>query len=473
MKTRWTRRTFIRRAAAGATGAGLVILPRGQSARAYAANEQLQIAVVGPGGRGAGFVAEEGWSSVRQQIGGRIAALCDVNQKKAAEAYARYSEVPKYEDYREMIDQMAGKLDGVVVSTPDHSHAPASACALRAGLHVFCEKGLTRRLHEARALAELALEQKLSTQMGNQAGYNTRVVEHVWAGTLGDVEAIHMWGGAGSNSRPPSEAQEVPDSLNWDLWLGPTADRPYHEDWMRWAKWRDFGSGHPGMWGSHLWATPFKAMKLDSLWPINNEPPAAGSKTIKVTAECSEVPEATFPRWRIVRWDIPARMDMKPIRLTWYTGGQEAAQRRQAIFGELFQEHAEWGSADDKRWSSWTGNLWVGTEGAMYTFGHGCHTVDMLPEAKFKDVGDPPEALPRPLPGKFLRGWRDGMGEGPPAMGSFNTFAGPFVQWYLLANVAALFPNETLEFDPVSCQVTNHAQADAELHPHYREGWTL
>ena len=114
-----------------------------------------------------------------------------------------------------------------------------------------------------------------------------------------------------------------------------------------------------------------------------------------------------------------------------------------------------------------------GTERVMYTFGHGCHTVAMLPEAKFKNVGDPPEALPRPLPGKFLRGWLAGMGEGPPAMGSFNTFAGPFVQWYLLANVAALFPNKTLEFDPVNCRITNHPQADAELHPHYREGWTL
>jgi hypothetical protein len=265
----------------------------------------------------------------------------------------------------------------------------------------------------------------------------------------------------------------VPDYLNWDLWLGPAADRPYHEDWTRWARWRDFGSGHPGMWGSHLWATPFKAMKLDTLWPINKQPPKAGPKTIKVTAECSEVPEATFPRWRIVHWDIPERMDMKPIRLTWYTGGQEAAQRRQAVFAELFKKHPEWGIADDKRWSSWTGNLWVGTEGVMYTFGHGCHNVAMLPEAKFNDVGDPPETLPRPLPGKFLRGWVAGMGEGPPAMGSFNTFAGPFVQWYLLANVAALFPNETLEFDPVACRITNHPQADAELHPHYREGWTL
>jgi hypothetical protein len=159
--------------------------------------------------------------------------------------------------------------------------------------------------------------------------------------------------------------------------------------------------------------------------------------------------------------------------MTWYTGGGDAAQRRQEVFAELFKQHPEWGSVDDKRWSSWTGNLWVGSEGAMYTFGHGCSTVEMLPADRFRSVGNPPELLPRPLPGKFLRGWRQGMQDGPPAMGSFNTFAGPFVQWYLLANVAALFPDETLEFDPVACRVTNHPRADAELHPQYREGWTL
>ena len=95
-----------------------------------------------------------------------------------------------------------------------------------------------------------------------------------------------MWGGGGVGPRPlPSNGHEVPDYLNWNLWLGPAADRPYHPDWMKWKRWRDFASGHPGMWGSHLWATLFKAMKLDTLWPIDKQPPAAGLKTIKITAE--------------------------------------------------------------------------------------------------------------------------------------------------------------------------------------------
>lgn len=177
-----TRRGFL-----GSTaGAGALVLAR-RSPRAYAANEQLQVAVVGVGGRGAGFVAEEGWSSVRQQIGGRIAAMCDVNKQKVAEAFKLHPDVPKYEDFRLMVAEMAPKLDAVVVATPDHVHAAPSALALRAGLHVFCEKGLTRTVHESRTLAELTVEKKRSTQMGNQGGYNDRAIENVWTGRLGEI----------------------------------------------------------------------------------------------------------------------------------------------------------------------------------------------------------------------------------------------------------------------------------------------
>jgi len=271
---RLTRRAFL-----GTAGVAGALLLRQGRALSYAANEQLQVAVVGLGGRGSGFAVEEGWSSVRQQTGGRIAALCDVNKKKAAPAFQRYPDVPKFEDFRVMIDQMGSKLDAVIVATPDHVHAAPSAYALRAGKHVFCEKGLTRTIQESRTLAELAFEKKRSTQMGNQAGYNDRVVENVWAGRLGEIQTIHMWGGGGAGPRPkPSGTHPVPDYLNWDLWLGPAAYRPYHPDWMKHAMWREFSCGHPGWWGAHLWATLFKTMKLETLWPIDKQAPAAGGK---------------------------------------------------------------------------------------------------------------------------------------------------------------------------------------------------
>ncbi len=464
-----TRRGFLGTTA----GAGALLLTHVQP-RAYAANEQLQVAVVGVGGRGSGFCVEEGWSSIRQQTGGRIAAMCDVNKQKAAESYKRYPDVPKYEDFRVMIAEMGSKLDAVVVATPDHVHAAPSALALRAGLHAFCEKGLTRTIHEARTLAELTVEKQRSTQMGNQGGYNDRAIENVWAGRLGEVQTIHMWGGGGAGPRPkPSGDHAVPDYLNWDLWLGPAAYRPYHKEWMQHAMWRDFSCGHPGWWGAHLWATLYKAMKLETLWPIDKKAPAAGAKTIKVTAESCEVCDATFPRSSIVHWDIPARQDLPPIRLTWFAGGGEAEKRRRDALRELFAKHPQWGNADDKRWSSWVGNLWIGTEGVMYTFGHGDATMAMLPEEKFKDLPAPPPSLPRPLPGRFLRGWVDGMKKGLTPMGCFNAFSGPFTEWFLLANIATLFPDRALEFDPVACKIVNHEQADQMIRPPYREGWKL
>ncbi len=464
-----TRRRFLGTAAAAGT---LLLAP--SSARGYAANEQLQVAVVGVGGRGSDFVPDRGWSSVREQMGGRIAALCDVNQQKAAKAFQLHPDAPKFADYREMIDQMGNKLDALIVATPDHNHAPASAYALRAGLHVFCEKGLTRTIQESRTLAGLAFEKKLATQMGNQAGYNERVIENVWAGRIGQIQTIHMWGGEGTGRKDlPSGTPEVPSYLNWDLWLGPAADRPYHPEWLNHSMWRDFSCGHPGWWGAHLWATLYKAMKFDTLWPINQQPPVAGATTIKVTAECCKVCEFAFPRASIVHWDMPARLDMGPIRISWYAGGGEVEGRRRAYLRELFAAHPQWGNVEDERWGSWTGNLWVGTEGCMYTFGHGDATFAMFPEEKFKDVPPPPPSLPRPLPGRFLRGWLDGIREGTTPMSCFNTFAGPFTEWYLLANIATLFPDETLEFDPVACRITNNEAADRKIQPSYREGWTL
>lgn len=465
---RLSRRGFLGTAAAS----GLVLAQGGPAS--CAANERLQVAIVGLGGRGSDYAVEEGWSSIRQQTGGRIAALCDVNKQKAAAAFGRYPDVPKFEDFRAMIDKLGSKLDAVVVATPDHVHAAPSALALRAGLHVMCEKGLARTIHEARTLAQLALEKKRSTQMGNQAGYNERVIENVWAGRLGEIQTIQMWGGPGVGPRKaPVGKHDVPDYLNWDLWLGPAASRPYHPEWMQHPMWRDFSCGHPGWWGAHLWATLYKAMKLDSLWSIGGKPPAAGAKTIKVTAECCEVCELTFPNSSIVHWDIPARLDLPPIRISWYSGGREPEKRRRDYLRELFAKHPTWGNVDDKRWTNWVGNLWVGAEGIMYTFGHGDTTFTLFPEEKFKAAGDPPQSLPRPLPGRFMQGWVQGIKTGAAPMSCFNAFSGPFTEWYLLANIATLFPNKTLEFDPVACRIVNHEAADAKIRSVYREGWKL
>ena len=251
-----TRRDFLRRSAAA--GAGLVILANARSAHTFAVNERLRTAHIGVGGRGAAL------------LGPTAAVLCDVNEQRAAAAFKQFPKLPRYTDFRKMFDEMANQIDAVFVATPDHTHAVASAAAIRAGKPVYCEKGLTRSIQEVRALAELAASHDVITQMGNQGGYNTRAVQHIWAGTIGEVRETFSWndqGGArGRRIIPTAATQPAPAGLAWDLWLGPSADRPYHPDWMRgWSGWRDFGSGLLGMWGSHTMATTFKAMKLDTL----------------------------------------------------------------------------------------------------------------------------------------------------------------------------------------------------------------
>ncbi len=453
---RLTRRGFLGTTAAAAP----LFLAHGQ-ALGYAANERIQVAVVGVGGRGSGFVPDKGWSSVREQMGARVAALCDVNKKKAAESFNLQPDVPKFEDFRLMIDQMGSKLDAVVVATPDHNHAPPSALALRAGKHVFCEKGLTRTIQEARTVAELAFEKKRSTQMGNQAGYNERVIENVWAGRLGEIQTIHMWGGPGAGPRKaPEGTQEVPDYLNWDLWLGPAAERPFHRQWLQWHAWRDFATGNAGNWGPHSGNLPFKAMKIDSLWHAD---PATNPR-IRVHVEMSETERIAFPRWSSIRYEVPARGDLEPIEFNHYYGAPEGRKRVEEHIGRRL----DWGDAGERKWKEHGGCLIVGTEGMIKSTEHNS-SFTLLPEDKFAGFEGPPQTLPRS--GSHEREFTAACKGGPATMSNFD-YAGPLVEFLLLANVATLV-GETLEFDPLGCKVVNHAAADAALRREYRQGWSL
>ena len=235
-------------------GAGAILLLKDpRSARAYAANERLNVALVGVGGRGTWFVD----TIPKMQ---NVVALCDVNERKLTEAFGRWEEGaqrlasspqpwerdtaaafrrhlearPKtFRDFRRMLEEMGQGIDAVVVATPDHTHAVASAAAIRAGKHVFCEKPLTRTLHESRALRELAREHKVATSMGNQgtaSGPFRRALELIRDGTLGEIKEVHVWntGGGAECSRRRPGSEPVPAWLDWDLWLGPAAERPYH-----------------------------------------------------------------------------------------------------------------------------------------------------------------------------------------------------------------------------------------------------
>ncbi len=281
-----------------ACGAGLVILGNPASAWSYQANQKLNVALVGVGGRGTWFVD----TIPRLE---NVVALCDVNQQKISEAMKHWEETGKryaaspndwersagaefrrlaetkpktFADFRKMLDEMGKQIDAVVVATPDHSHAVVSAAAIKAGKPVFCEKPLTRTLSESRALRELARKHKVVTSMGNQGTYSgafRRALELIRNGALGQIKEIHVWndGGGADRKQPPRGEEPVPAGLEWDLWLGPAAQRPFHHEWMQRHLWREFGTCQLGNWGSHTANLAFMAMRVHELW-LTESPPA-------------------------------------------------------------------------------------------------------------------------------------------------------------------------------------------------------
>jgi hypothetical protein len=271
MKT--NRRHFLRRAAWG--GTGFFLLEAAGSAWSAQANHKLNIALVGVGGRGSWFVG------AIPRLGENLVALCDVDDAKNPDAYQQLPRARKFHDFRRMLDTMGEGIDAVIVATPDHTHAVASAAALRAGKPVFCEKPLTRTVHESRALRKLARQHQLATSMGNQgtaAGPFRRALELIRTGTIGDVKEVHIWNSEGGADRqePPSGGAPVPEGLDWDLWLGPVAYRPYHRAWLQRNAWRDFGTCQLGNWllacrgGPPAWANFDYADALNEFLMLGN-----------------------------------------------------------------------------------------------------------------------------------------------------------------------------------------------------------
>src|ERR1043165_1735608 len=182
MKNVINRRSFLRKSATA--GAGLLILRNSKLAFAYEANSKLNIAGIGVGGQGRGRL--DAFSG----MGNNLVAFCDVDAKRAGDIYQKHPDAKRYQDFRKMFDEMEKQIDAVLVATPDHTHAVASVAAMKLGKHVYCEKPLTRTVHEARVMRETAARQKVVTQMGNQGSAETRLqheVELVWDGVIGDV----------------------------------------------------------------------------------------------------------------------------------------------------------------------------------------------------------------------------------------------------------------------------------------------
>ncbi len=429
-----TRRDFLKTTATWGIGAGFALDAR-LYGRIVGANGRLAIGVIGVAGRGSGNL--QGVSSEN------IVALCDVDKNQLDRAAKRFSEAKRFLDYRELIE-LSG-IDAVVISTPDHQHAPSTMRALRKGLHVYCEKPLTHTVHEARQVAKMARKMKVATQMGTQyhqhASY-LRTVELIKSGAIGAVSEVHVitdrpggWWKQGLNR--PKATQGPPDHIEWDLWLGPAPQRPYHKAYVpfRWRGWWDFGCGAIGDMAIHLMDPAVWALDL-------------GGHPVTVSTEGPEPLSESGPTWMKATFEFGTRGSLPPCKLHWYEGTAKPAE---TIRAEL----------------PMNGSLFIGEKGRI-AVEHGKKAV-LLPKETFKGFKDPKPFLPR-SPGHHKQ-WIEACKSGKPAGSNFD-YAGPFAEMVLLGNVAYR-TGKTIRWDPVAMKARGVPEAEGLIRKKYRKGWEL
>jgi len=456
-----TRRRLL--GGAASAGAGVLLLGRAGSARSFAANEAARIALIGVAGRGLWFSG-----LLPRTRGMDLVALCDVDEYKARGVFEKFDKTPKFNDFRVMLDKMHKGIDGVIVATPDFTHAAASA-AIRRGKAAYTEKPLTHHVHESHVLRRLARENKVATQMGNQGTSSPafrRSLDLIRQGVLGEVREAWVWCMGGGGGQPRVNVTDVPcpKTLHWDLWLGPARYRPYHPMWMRWKVWREFGTNALGNWGSHSANLAFMALDVHSLWHAD----PADRPRLRLRGGAEKVDTECWPRWWTCTWEVPARGKLPPAKIHWLTTGAPAFAtflQRMKAYDTKLNEHQLPGYPG----SHHTGCFLIGSKGALVANSHNT-TYVLLPEARWKGVELPEQKVPRGI--GHEREWVRAIAGGPAPMSNYD-YSGPLNEFLQLANVASLVPGEDLEYDPLNCRITNHPKADGLLRREYRKGWTL
>ncbi|MCA9131031.1 MAG: Gfo/Idh/MocA family oxidoreductase [Planctomycetales bacterium] len=445
------RRDFLKVAVTSSVGAASCIPTNLFGFHQTPATRQLRIGFIGVGGRGAANLA-----AISADPNVTVAALCDVDQRKLVAANKLHGAARLYADFRELYQQ-ADDLDAIVVSTAEHTHAYATMPALRMKKHVYCEKPLTHNVVESRAITAAAKEAGVSTQMGTQihASENYhQVVAKIQGGAIGPVREVHVWVGrawglqskaeAEENkdrvyvTKRPSEGMPVPEYLNWDLWLGPAAYRPYHEIYFpgpNWYRWWEFGNGTMSDLGSHWNDLPYWALQLDAPTSVDGVGPQPD-------------PELA-PASMTAVYQYAARGELPPCQLTWYQGTHKPPQ---------------WEDKEIPQWSS--GVLFVGESGSLLS-DYGKHLL--LPEEDFVDYRPP--ILNEPVPASHHQDWLDSIQTGSPT-GSPFSYAGPLTEANHLGNVA-FRAGGRIEWDAAAMRITNNEQANQYLSRQPRDGWSL
>ncbi len=450
-----SRRGFLA-ASTAALGAGAMSQPLvllGATAASTAANNKVNLALVGCGGQGRGDMRN------LLPCGVNLVALCDPDpaqiEKARADALQSGGAATKgakaYGDYRQLLENPAS-FDAVLIGTPDHWHAPLCKAFMKIGKHVFCEKPLTHSVAEARELRELARGSKVVTQMGNQGSASAslrRCTEIIKAGALGQIREAYEWGiGVTANEGSAPGEDPIPPGFNWDLWVGPSAMRPFKKDVyhpFRWRAWFDFGNGGLADICCHTINLPMRALDLGYperlVLNMNN-----GKQTADKAA---------------LEFHFPARGNLVPLTLYWQGGGKPPAAVIQPVV-DVYQDKLPGGI------------MIVGEKGCIYTSHWNTGGLIRLKgEPRLKDVlhhaatKDIPESLPR-VKGHYQE-WIDACrGEGR----TFSDFdIGGKLTEIGLAGVVAIRTGKSLDWDGEKMQATNAPEAAQFVRTEYRTKW--
>ncbi|HEY2342650.1 MAG TPA: Gfo/Idh/MocA family oxidoreductase [Chthoniobacteraceae bacterium] len=442
---RQTRRDFLRAAAAAGAVLGFPAILRSQSP-----NGKLNIAVIGCGGRGA--------SDMREMLKENIVALCDVNARNLDAAAQKAPGAKTFRDFRKLYDELKdSEFDAVVVATTEHTHAFATMPALLRKKHVYCEKPLTRDVHEARLITEAARGAGVATQMGTQihASENyRRVVELIKSGAIGPVRDVHVWVSRAwgrqspedaiankdivSTQERPADEMPVPPELDWDLWIGPAPFRPFNTVYFpgpKWYRWWDFANGTMSDLGSHYNDLPFWALDLDAPLTIKSSGPPPH-------------PEIAPATMRAV-YQYGVRGERPPVKLTWHQGASKPEQ---------------WTEKQIPNWPD--GVLFVGDKGLLLT-DYSKHVL--LPEKEFAGFQPPPPSIP-PSIGHHQE-WILACKTGSPTTCHFG-YSGPLTEANHLGGVAYRV-GQKIQWDSKNLRVLNSPAAQNLLAREYRQGWSL
>jgi len=447
MNTHQSRRRFLKTAAAVAGTAFAPNLLLGQNN----ALKQLNVAAIGCGGKGSGDIREIA-------PGNRIAFLCDVDRTRAKDPMDAHPDARFFSDYREMFAEVADQIDVVTVSTPDHTHFPIALEAIRLGKPVMVQKPLCNNLWETRLLAELAEKNKVLTVMGNQGATaaGTRLLrEWIEAGLIGQVTEVHYWTNRAiwpQGKGLEFKAAPVPEHLNWDVWQGPVKERPYSPDIhpFKWRGFWDYGCGALGDIGCHSFNSAFYALDLKGDFIV---------EATKVT----EFDDVTAPKRSTIVYHFPAKGDRAAVKVFWQDGVKNPNEDAEFVRPP--------GIPDDLQLNQSYGQVFVGTEGAIYiNDAYGNATPQVFPEPLREKARTIPQVYERIRGGPTQELCRAIRGEGAKPVSNFEDHAGPLTEMVLAGNFAIRL-GKKIDWDMKNMEARGVPEAKAMLKRDYRAGW--